>query len=139
MGIPQDRTPRPAAGGRAVQLTPGQVQQRLHAVHDDLGAAQRLLAQARNAEVEAVEALRMARARALLADECPRPKRGENGVTVADRDGWLDTAVAVERVKAEGAEAYRKSAEDYMRVVRDQASVVQSLSALMRAEMSLTS
>jgi hypothetical protein len=36
------------------------------------------------------------------------------------------------------AEATRKAAEDALRVARDQASVVQSLSALMRAEMQLT-
>jgi hypothetical protein len=121
-----------------VQLTLGQVLERLHAVHNDLAAAQTLLRRARDAEVEAAEAYRVATARAILADECPRPKRGENGVTVADRDAWVDQRVAVERVKAEGAEAYRKSAEDHMRVVRDQASVVQSMSALMRAELSLS-
>lgn len=120
-----------------MQLTPSQVLERLHRVHGDLSAAQRLLAKARDAEVDAAEALRMARARAMLSETCPRPKRGENGVTVADRDMWVDEQTRTELRAADAAEAYRKSAEDHLRVVRDQASVVQSMSALMRAEMAL--
>jgi hypothetical protein len=107
-------------------------------VHNDLAAAQGLLRTARDAEVEAAETLRVARAAAMLDPDCPKPKRGENGVTVADRDSWIDTQVRQQRRAADGAEAYRKSAEDHLRVVRDQASVVQSMSALMRAEMALT-
>lgn len=121
-----------------MHLTLGQVLERLHSVHQDMAAAQRALRAARDAEVEAVEQLRLATARAILSPDCPRPKRGENGVTVADRDAWVDLQVAAERAKAAGAEAYRKAAEDALRVTRDQASVVQSLSALMRAEMQLT-
>lgn len=121
-----------------MQLTLPQVLERLHGVHNDLAAAQRALAHARDAEVEAAEVLRMERARAFLSDECPRPKRGENGTTVADRDAWLDRELRAERARADGAEAHRKAAEDHLRVVRDQASVVQSMSALMRAEMQLS-
>lgn len=121
-----------------MQLTMHQVLNRLHTVHDDMAAAQRALRQARDREVEAAEAYRMATARAVLSEECPRPKRGENGVTVADRDCWVDVQTADARAGAAGAEAYRKAAEDALRVSRDQASVVQSLSALMRAEIQMT-
>lgn len=120
-----------------MQLTLADVLDRLHRVHNDLAYAQTKLAQARDAEVEAVEVYRLATARAMVSDECPRPKRGENGVTVADREAWVDDATTTERQDAKVAEAARKAAEDHLRVVRDQASVVQSLSALMRAEMSL--
>jgi F0F1-type ATP synthase epsilon subunit len=121
-----------------VQLTLGQVLDRLHSVHQDMAAAQRALRQARDAETHAAEAHRMAVARATLSGDCPRPKRGENGVTVADRDAWVDTETSDARFAAAVAEATRKAAEDALRVARDQASVVQSLSALMRAEMQLT-
>lgn len=121
-----------------MQLTYGQVLQRLYDVHQLLTTAQVQVARARDAEVEAVEALRMAVVKATLAEDCPKPKRGENGVTVADRDAWVDRVVADERFKAAVAEAARKAAEDHLRVARDQASLVQSMSALMRAEMSLT-
>lgn len=122
-----------------MQLTLGQVLDRLHSVHQDMAAAQRALSKARDAEVAAQEDLTVAMARAQLCDECPTPKRGENGVTVAYRDAWVAERVAAERARAAGAEAYRKAAEDALRVARDQASVVQSLSALMRAEMALSS
>lgn len=121
-----------------MQLTLGEVLQRLHTVHNDMAAAQRSLRECRDKEVEAVEALRRAVVRATLSDKCPTPKRGENGVTVAHRDAWVDQQVADERFAAAVAEAVRKSAEDALRVSRDQASVVQSLASLMRAEMSLT-
>lgn len=121
-----------------MQLTLPQVVERLYQVHNDLAAAQTLLAKARDTEVDAAEAHRMARAAAMLDPSCPRPKRGENGVTVADRDTWVEQQCRKERRALDGAEAYRKSAEDHLRVVRDQASVVQSMSALMRAEMALS-
>lgn len=121
-----------------MQLTYGQVLDRLKTVHDDMAAAQRALRGARDAEVHAAEAYRMAVARATLSEECPRPKRGENGVTVADRDAWVDTETSDARFAAAVAEATRKAAEDGLRVARDQASLVQSISALMRQEMSMT-
>lgn len=120
-----------------MQLTLGQVLDRLHSVHQDMASAQSALRKARDTEVQALEALRVATARAVLSEECPKAKRGENGVTVADRAAWVDQQVADLRFTAAVAEATRKAAEDALRVSRDQASVVQSLSALMRAEMSL--
>jgi hypothetical protein len=113
------------------------VQQRLYDVHQQMAAAATQAARARDAEVQAQEALTMARARAMLSEDCPRPKRGENGVTVADRDAWVDQQVADVRFAHAVAEATRKAAEDNLRVTRDQASLVQSLSSLMRAEMAL--
>lgn len=121
-----------------MQLSYSDVLTRLYDVHQLLTTAQGHVARARDVEVEAAEALRMAVVRATLSAECPKPKRGENGVTVADRDAWVDGQVADERFKAAVAEAGRKAAEDHLRVCRDQASVVQSMSALMRAEMQLT-
>ena len=120
-----------------MQLTLGQVLQRLYDVHQLLTSAQQQVASVRNKEVAALEELRMATAKAVLSEDCPKPKRGENGVTVADRDAWVDQQVAAERRAHDGAEAMRKAAEDHLRVVRDQASIAQSMAALMRAEMSL--
>lgn len=121
-----------------MQLTLGQVQERLYNVHQDLAAAQRSLRAARDREVEAAAALRMARAAAFLDPDCPKPKRGENGVTVADRDAWVDRSTHEAWFAHEVAEATRKAAEDALRVVRDQASVVQSVAGLMKSEMSLS-
>lgn len=121
-----------------MQLTLHQVQDRLHTVHQDLAASQRALKSARDAEVEAAAALRVARAAAFLDPDCPKPKRGENGVTVAERDVWVDRSTHDAWFRHEVAEATRKAAEDALRVTRDQASVVQSLAGLMKAEMQLS-
>lgn len=121
-----------------MQLTPAQVQDRLFAVHQDMAHAATALKVARDKETHAGEAYRMAVVRATLSPDCPQPKRGENGVTVAQRDAWVDQETSDARFAAAVAEATRKAAEDALRVARDQASVVQSLSALMRAEMQLS-
>lgn len=121
-----------------MQLTLGQVQERLYAVHQDMTASQRALRGARDREVEAAAELRTARARAFLDPDCPRPKRGENGVTVAERDTWVDQRTHAEWLAHAVAEATRKAAEDALRVARDQGSVVQSLAGLMKAEMALS-
>lgn len=110
---------------------------RLRTVHDDMATAQHTLRQARDKEVEARAALRVATAKAMLSADCPRPKRGENGVTVADREAWVDSQVHAEWLDAQVAEAFRQAAWDALTVARDQASVVQSLSALMRQEMAM--
>jgi hypothetical protein len=121
-----------------VQLTYGQIMQRLYDVHQALTAAQQQVRLARDTEVEAAEAYRMAKVRARLSEDIPKARRGENGVTAADREAWVDRQTADERFAHAVAEASREAAQDNLRVVRDQASVVQSMSALMRAEMSLT-
>ena len=121
-----------------MQLTLGQVQERLHTVHQDMAAAQSALRVARDKETHAAEAYRMAIVKATLSPDCPRPKRGEDGVTVAYRDAWVDDATSDARFQAAVAEATRKAAEDALRVARDQASVVQSLASLMRAELQLS-
>lgn len=121
-----------------MQLTLPQVLDRLFAVHQDLAASQRSLKGARDREVEAAATLRVARAAAFLNPDCPKPKRGENGVTVAERDTWVDQRTHDEWLQHEVAEATRKAAEDALRVTRDQASVVQSLAGLMKAEMQLS-
>lgn len=121
-----------------MQLTLPQVLDRLFQVHQDLASSQRALRVARDREVEAAAELRIARAKAFLDVDCPKPRRGENGVTVADRDVWVDQRVHAEWLAHEVAEATRKAAEDALRVSRDQASVVQSLAGLMKAEMALS-
>lgn len=121
-----------------MNLTLGQVQQRLYDVHQQLTLAQQHLEAARNKEVAATEALTMAKARAVLSEECPKPKRGENGITVGDRDAWVDRQVESERFAQAVCEATRQAAWDNLSVTQTQASLVQSLSGLMKAEMALT-
>lgn len=116
-------------------MTIRQVESRLFEVHNLLAGAQQYLRKCRDEEVAAEQRLSVARAEAMV--RAPAVERGST--TVAERDAWVDRQTADERHKAKIAEAVRKSAEDNLRVTRDQASVVQSLAALMRAEMAMGS
>lgn len=114
-------------------LTIRQVENRLLEVHGLLAGAQQYLARVRDDEVRAEEAHTLAKAEAMM--RAPSVERGS--FTVAERDAWVERQTGETRAKLRAAEAVRKSAEDNLRVVRDQASVVQSLAALLRAEMGM--
>lgn len=114
-------------------ITIRQVENRLHEVHNILAGAQQYLAKCRDQEVAAEERLTVAKAEAMM--RAPSVERG--AFTVAERDAWVERQIGEQRQAQRAAEAVRKSAEDNLRVTRDQASVVQSLAALMRAELSM--
>lgn len=110
------------------ELTPVQIEAKLRALVTELAKAQSLLRDARDAEVDAEVTLM--RARDEVAKAAPRVTRGE--FTVAEREEFIATATRDEWEALHRAEANRKNAEDWLRVVRDQASVVQSLGASVR-------
>jgi hypothetical protein len=118
-----------------VSLNPVQVEQKLIRCVNDLYAAEKALAQARDAETNAELEYRKYHRRALLSDECPKVTRG--GFTVTERDAWVE-----EQCK-EWFEDYRLSqmrcqaAQDHVRTVRDVASAVQSISSLVRQAYSI--
>lgn len=109
-------------------LTPVQIESKLRTLVTELSKAQASLRQARDLEVDAEIALAEARDR--VVEQAPKVERGS--VTVGERDEWIDRATRPEWIALRRAESSRKSAEDYLRVVRDQASVVQSLGASVR-------
>lgn len=109
-------------------LTPVQIESKLRALVTELTKAQGILANARDTEVDAEIALM--RARDEVAKAAPRVARGE--FTVAEREEFIATATRDEWEARQRAETARKNAEDWLRVVRDQASVVQSLGASVR-------
>jgi len=104
-------------------LTPVAVEQKLRALVTEMTKAQQMLAKARDVEVDAEIAL--AKARDAVAKEAPKVTRGE--FTVGEREEFIDTAVRDEWEALKRAEGERKNSEDYLRVVREQASVVQTL------------
>lgn len=106
-------------------LTPVMVESWLRRLVTALSRAEHDLEVARNAEVDAKHTADSARRRALLGDECPKVTRG--GVTTAERDAWVDQECEQEQHAADFAEATRKAAEDHLRVVRDQGSIVQTM------------
>jgi hypothetical protein len=118
-----------------VGLNPVQVEQKLRQCVTDLYAAEKQLAEARDAETNAELAYRRYHRQHLLSDECPKVARG--GFTVADRDAWVE-----EQCK-EWWEHYRLSqtrcqaAQDHVRTVRDVTSSVQSIASLVRQAYSM--
>lgn len=112
------------------ELTPIQIEARLRALITELTKAQRTLTDARDAEVEAKGNLRRARTTALLSGDCPKVARG--GYTTAERDAWVEQQIEDAQHAYDVASAARENAQDYLRVVRDQAEIVRSLGASVR-------
>lgn len=112
------------------QLTPLDIERRLKGLISNLTRAQQALAQARDLEVDAKHALGRARRRALLSQQAPKVIRG--GVTTAERDAWVDDQVSDLQFAYDKATVTRESAQDHLRVLRDQAEIVRSLGASVR-------
>lgn len=87
--------------------------------------AKNQLAAVRNDEVEAEAAYLSARRRMFFNADCPVVVRG--GVTVADRDAWVDEQVADLEQKWKLAKAATQAAKDHLDTVRAQAMVIGGL------------
>lgn len=111
-------------------LSPIDVEKRLRRLVNELTGAQKALADARDAEVDRKHELGAARRRWLLSDERPKVTRG--GFTTAERDAWVDDKIADLQLTYDAAVANRESAQDHLRVLRDQAEIVRSIGASVR-------
>ena len=111
-------------------LTPLAVEAKLRSLVTELSRAQYALAQARDLEVDARHEYERARRRALLSEKSPKVTRG--GYTTAERDAWVDEQVTDLRLKYDRTVVTRESAQDHLRVLRDQAEIVRSLGASVR-------
>lgn len=112
------------------ELTPAQVEDKLRRLVTDLTRAQQELSTARDAETETEIALKRARLALALSDECPKPSRG--GVTVAQRDEWIESHCTEQWEAHRRAETAREIAQDALRTNFELAKVVQSLNASVR-------
>jgi hypothetical protein len=106
-------------------ITPVEIERKLRALVNELAAAQLALQKARDAEVAAKHEYLIAYRRAWFHPDCPKPSRGI--ATVADREAWCDAQAFTEQQALDLAEVARKSAEDYLRTLRDQAVIVATL------------
>lgn len=91
---------------------------------NDMGEALKELKASRHTELEAKLAERRARTTAILGGECPKVSRG--GWTTAERDAWVERQTLAELEVLDAAVVVRENAVDHLRVVREQASLVQS-------------
>ena len=111
-------------------LTPVDIERRLRQLVNDLTRAQQALAQARDVEVDKKHDLNRERRRAMLSGKAPKVARG--GYTTAERDAWVDDQVSGLQFDYDKAVIARESAQDHLRVLRDQAEIVRSLGASVR-------
>lgn len=89
-----------------------------------MGEAFKELKTARMAELDAKKAERRARTTAILGGDCPKVTRG--GFTTAERDAWVERQTLDELEALDAAVVVRENTTDHLRVVREQASLVQS-------------
>lgn len=108
--------------------TPVKIEESLTRLLNMLTKSQVALAEARDLEVAAEITYKRARDTASL--HAPEPKRGE--VTVGQRDDYVDLHTRDEWAAKIRATAARETAQDHLRVVRDQAEIVRSLGASVR-------
>lgn len=106
-------------------LTPIECERKLRGLVTAMSQAQLELRNARDAEVDKKHEYEAEKRRAFLSPECPKPTRG--GLTVADREVYVDGAAADAQRAYDIATARREAAKDHLMVIRDQAMVVMSL------------
>jgi len=106
------------------ELSPIESEQAITGAKNHMGQAWRELRDARKEELAAKVAERRARTSAILGGECPKVTRG--GFTTAERDAWVERKTLTELEALDAAVVKRENAADYLRVVREQASLVQS-------------
>lgn len=116
-------------------LSPAQIEQKLRQCVTELTRAEQQLRAARDSEVSAELAYRKAHRRALLAPDSPKVSRG--GFTVTERDAWVEESCADQFEAYRLAQVTCQAAQDHVRTVRDIASTVQSISALVRQAFSM--
>lgn len=107
------------------ELTPVDCERRLRSLVTQMTQAQSELRSARDAEVDKKHEYEAAKRRAFLSAECPKPARG--GLTVADREVWVDDQCAEEQRAYDIAVARREAAKDHLQTIRDQSMVVMAL------------
>jgi hypothetical protein len=110
--------------------TPAGAETALQSFSDALDEARELLAAKRDLEVDALAALKEAKRRALLSDECPKVRRNE--CTVAERDAWAEDQAAGEEKAWMLAKADRQAAADHLHTVGKQGAFQQSIGASVR-------
>jgi hypothetical protein len=105
--------------------TPASAESKLTALSEQLEEAERALAAARDAEVDAETARDAAKRKWTLHPECPVVAR--NAFTVAYRDAWVGEMCDAEETAYRLARKARQAAQEHLRRVEKQAMVQQSI------------
>lgn len=111
-------------------LTPVQIEGKLRQLITQITQAQQTLAHARDHETETEIELKRQRLALSLDDACPTPKRG--GVTVAQRDEWIENQCFEAWADHRNATTAREIAQDALRATLAVSDTAQSLNASVR-------
>lgn len=103
--------------------TPIETERALEWAKNESAKAWKDLKACRTAEVDAKKAYRVAKTKALLGGDCPRVGRG---LTVAERDAWVDRETEDQLSAYEAAKVMTENANDYLKTVKEQGSYIQS-------------
>jgi hypothetical protein len=114
-----------------------QIERKLRQLVNDLAHAQRTLADARDAEVNAKHVYEAKRRRTLLSPDCPRVGRGADSVTTAVQAAWVDLRCEAEEHTYNLATVKREAAADHVWVLKDQAVLVTALAKSVQISMGL--
>lgn len=106
-------------------LTPVDVERHLTRLREEMPKAVIKLREARRSEARAKRAYDDQRRRAILSPECPKPSR--DGHTVAYRDAWVEEQCAEIKWLYDVAKVSRETAEDHVRGLRDESTIVMVL------------
>jgi hypothetical protein len=109
-------------------MSPADVDRHLKILRNELARARIGLRNARNHEIRCFRTYTDARNALLLSPECPEVSRS-TGITVAERDAWINARIPEEFWAYEGAKVMRKNAESYSQQVREQVKCIQSIGA----------
>lgn len=119
------------------QFTLVDIERRMAQLLNQLAFAQRELAKARDAEVDAKHEFDRRHRRLILSPNAPIIGRGENKVTAAERDAWVESQCEAEQQTYEIAVVRREAAADHLRTLRDQAMLVTALAKSIQISMGL--
>jgi hypothetical protein len=113
--------------------TPPTAEATLQSLSDKMEIAVAGLREARNEEVAAQHEYEAAKRRAQFSGECPKVGVFDGvRTTVAQQAAWVDERVAEEKLLWQIAKATRQAASTHLNMLRDQASVAQSIASSVR-------
>lgn len=114
-----------------MSYTPIQIEAALSRIVTQITQAQIALAKARAVEAEAEKALKRAETTAHFHPDCPKPQRS-TGLTVADRQAWIDREVMAQWEAHVDAVKGREIAVDARTAVAAELEAVRSIGTLTR-------
>jgi predicted short-subunit dehydrogenase-like oxidoreductase (DUF2520 family) len=118
-------------------LTLVDIERHLRRLANDLGLAQKEVADCRNVEVYTKHEYEQKQRRLVLSPNAPQVGRGDGKVTAAEKEAWVDINCEEQQQAYDLATVRREAASEHLRTLRDQASIIQTLARAVQVSMGL--